>query len=311
MSKLASCLFASALMLAPVCAYAESSLSDSLLNDDSFNIDVPTLNLDGDADAAVARPHGPGPGPRPGHRPPPPAPRPRPGVVIHHHHPAPVYYNVRPRVVQPVVVVEQPATTVVAESTESDEPRAYKLGFGLRGVGSVNSNVLLKADDYFESSELHNKINGGIGFYLKIRPIRWLSVELINDYMFGTFDDIQLKEFFKVPLVVGLRGHVFDYGGFDLYGAAAASVTFVSYESGDRRCDSDVFAQFGAQFGGGISFIASGLEIGLDMRYTIEEAPDRSPLTIDSNGYYMEMGEVDQNKPIHGFLFSVNLGFAL
>ena len=70
MSKLASVIFASALMLIPFCAYAESSLSDSLIHEDSFNIDVPTLSLDADSDASVARP--PVPGPRPGHRPPPP-----------------------------------------------------------------------------------------------------------------------------------------------------------------------------------------------------------------------------------------------
>ena len=203
MKNLVSVLFASALMLFSFCAYAESSLSDSLISGESVDVDVPEMNLDSDVDDAIARPHGPRPHPGYGPRPPrPPHPAPRPVVHVHHH-PVPVYYNVRP--VRPVVVVEQPATTVVAETTESDDNRVYRLGFGIRGVGAVNSDVALKADDHFFSSQLHNKINGGLGFYLKIRPVRWISVELINDYMFGTFDDIQFKDFLKVPLVVGLR----------------------------------------------------------------------------------------------------------
>jgi hypothetical protein len=298
MSKLNAFLLASALTLVPASAFAEISLSDMVEEEASDS--VFSLDVSSDLDLDIAQP-----GPRPRH-----------GVVVHHRHYAPAprpvvvhHYRTNVRPVHPVVVVEQPATVVVNESSESAPAKKSKrgvFGMGLRGVGLTGSSMVLS-----DGAEISSKIAGGIGFYFKLRPIRWISIELINDYMFGTFDNIQLHDFFKVPLVIGLRGHVFDYGGFDLYGAAAASVTFVSYESNRRRCDSDVFAQFGAQFGGGVSFIASGLEIGLDMRYTIEEAPDQSPLTIDSNGYYKEMGEVDQNKPIHGFLFSVNLGFAL
>lgn len=301
MSKLNAFLLATLLVFIPASAFAEVSLSDMLEEDESasaFNLEVsPDLDL---LDIAVPGPR-PGPGPGPGPRPRPGA-RPAPGPAPVHHVTHVRHYrtNVRPR---QVVVVEQPATVVVSDTEESTPKKKQKpghFGMGIRGVGLTGSNLVLS-----DGAEISSKISGGIGFYLKLRPIRWISVEFINDYMFGHFDELSsgCNEYFRVPLVVGLRGHVFDYGNLDVYGVAAASVTFVTYDDGNDHLDQEKrFPQFGGQFGAGISLIAGAFEIGLDVRYTVEEAPDEAPFGF---------GEVDQDKAIHGFLFSLNVGFAI
>ncbi|MBR4986631.1 MAG: hypothetical protein IKY83_12940 [Proteobacteria bacterium] len=282
-SKLSSFLLAAVLTLIPVSAWAEISLSDMLPADDSLT----SFELSPDLDFNLAQP------------------------VRHHHttyyRPAPSHHRVTHvhrtyRPVRPVVVVEQPATVVVENDVEEETVSSRKVGstFGL----GLRGNVLTTSDIHLESgSQLHSKVSGGIGWYVKLRPIRWISVEFINDYSFGKFDNVgtTYDEYFRVPIVIGLRGHVFDYGSLDVYGVAAASCTFVTLDDGDNHVDREIrFPQFGAQFGGGISLVAGGFEIGIDARYTLEEAPDDS-----------FFGKVDQDDVIHGFLFSVNMGFAI
>ena len=283
-SKLYSFLLAAALILIPVSAMAEVSLSDMLPEDDSLT----TFELSPELDFNLAQPH-------------------------HHHHttyyrsapvrrPVRVHHTTYVRQVRPVVVVEQPATVVVENSAEEETVSSRRIGarFGL----GLRGNVLTTSDIYLsDGARLHSKVSGGIGWYIKVRPIRWISVEFINDYSFGKFDNVgtQYDEYFRVPVVVGLRGHFFDYGSLDVYAVAAASCTFVTLDDGDDHVNREKrFPQFGGQIGGGISLIAGGFEIGLDARYTIEEAPDES-----------FFGKVDGGIPIHGFLFSLNMGFGI
>ena len=162
----------------------------------------------------------------------------------------------------------------------------------------------------YDGSCLETNVTGGLGYYIKLRPIRWISVEFINDFIFGDInreltdsDGYELNSsYIKIPVSLGLRAHVLDYGSIDLYGVAAASLTFNSLDSSVGSYDDKHFTQFGAQFGAGFSFVAGGFEIGVDARYTIDEAPDSSVYGRDA---------VDQDKPIHGVLLSVNLGYAL
>ena len=296
MSKFTNALLvAAALSFVPAYASAEVSIADALDMDTTEVINEDAANLD------VAQP-GPHRGPHHG-----PAPR---GHYVRHevrHYRT----NVRPRVVQPVVVVERPATVVVSDSqpvtqTVSDSYSAgSKFGIGVRGSLLKQSPIKL-----YDGSCLETTINGGLGYYLKLRPVRWISIEFINDFIFGAYDrDLYDSDgyelsnsFIKIPVSIGLRAHVLDYGPFDIYGVAAASLTFNSLDSSVGSAEDKHFTQFGAQFGGGISFVAAGFEIGVDLRYTIDEAPDSSVYGRDA---------VDQDEPIHGVLLSVNLGYAL
>ena len=297
MKNLNAALLASALVLAPASAFAEVSLSESLTDDASFSI---SQDLTGDFELDIARGAGPGPnhgGPHAGHPGPGPAhhPAPAPRRVVRHYR-----TNVRP-----VVVVEQPATVVVSESASSSTTTTSTkvgstFGMGIRGVGLVPSATILN-----DGAELKSKIAGGVGFYLKVRPIRWISIELINDYLFGHYEDVSdgCDNYFRVPLAIGVRGHVFDYGNLDVYGVAAFAATFVTLDDGNDWLDQEErFVQFGGQFGAGISLVAGGFEIGLDVRYTLDSAPEKAPY-----GY----GEVDKDGLVHGFLFSLNVGFAI
>lgn len=297
MSKLIPAIaLASALALIPSFASAEISVADSMDNDAIFTLDE-SLSLDG-VDGNITRQGpgcvgdcrggvAPGPGPRPGHRPPPPPPGPRREVRQYR-----TTTVVRSR---PVVVVEQPPTVVVEEesSDESVSRRGSILGFGIRGVGLYQGPSETEYGDCVE-----HQINGGAGYYIKFRPSRFISIEFINDILFGK-NKGEDGSYIKVPVSLGLRGHVFDYGSFDLYGVAAASVSFVSLSDGynamysDYNYDDTHFALFGGQFGVGASFIAGGFEIGLDARYILEQSAENK-------------SDLD-----HGILFSLNLGFAL
>ena len=301
MSKLSMSIALASAMLVPAYASAEVSVAESLNDEAAFSIDVPSSVLD---DNGITRgtPGGCGPsgcGPRggyrpphhPGHAAPPPPPRPR----VRHYRTT----IVRP---QPVVVVEQPSTVVVSEHEESVSSSHVGsiFGFGVRGVGLYQSPIRLEGGDC-----LKTQVNGGVGYYIKFRPVRFISIEFINDILFGGYKDND-GSYVRVPVALGLRGHFFDYGAFDVYLAAAASVSFISLSDGydshwyDSNYDSTHFASFGGQFGAGVSFIASGFEFGLDARYTIEQAPESSMF-----------GYVDKTDNIHGVMFSLNLGFAL
>ena len=299
MTKLIKLLsLAFALVLIPSYAFAEISLADGLSDVTALESSI-TFDMDmmiaGPGHPGPRGPHGPHGGPGPRHT----------GHVVHHY-----YYGPRPRIVHPVVpvvIVEQAATSVVVENNEDEEVpesrhrEGSKFGFGIRGVGLTQSSIHLENGECIET-----KINGGAGWYLKFRPIRFVSVEFINDYIFGGYKNGLSGSYVRVPLSLGVRGHVFNYGMLDLYGVAAASVTFISLSDGYRDeynrsgYDDTHFASWGGQFGAGISFVTGVFEFGFDFRYTVEQAP------------HMSIGGfVDSSKRIHGFLFAANLGFAL
>ena len=227
-----------------------------------------------------------------------------PARVYHNSYRSHQYYNKppRPRATH-VVTYSRPSTTIAINETSSINTctlcNDVNFGFGLRGVVAINSKY----------NNIEKNIYGGIGYYIKYRPIRYFSIEFINDYLFGnlTYDDNEWnQEFVKVPFSLGARFHFFDYGYFDLYAAIAATASVWSYKEGyDYWMDKNIYMrdvgmQFGGQFGLGISLTSSIFEFGLDARYTLENIPDFIP-------YYNERS--DNEQVVHGLLLSFNVGF--
>ena len=203
----------------------------------------------------------------------------------------------------PAVVYSKPTYTSYSVSSTASMSSAYveyentyKFGFGIRGVVATNTSF----------GNINNDVFGGIGFYIKYRPIRYFSVEFINDYLFGTlkYDSDYTQEFTKVPLSISARFHFLDYGSFDAYAALAASMSIWSYVNlyDSRRYYEKKGIQFGGQLGVGIGYIFDPIEISFDARYTLESVPSYVP-------YYDNLS--DDYQMVHGALFSLNLGFSL
>lgn len=203
----------------------------------------------------------------------------------------------------PTIVYSKPtytsydeSTTVSTSSSYVEYESTYKLGFGIRGVVATNSSF----------GNINNDAFGGIGFYIKYRPIRYFSIEFINDYLFGTlkYDTDYTQEFNKVPLSIGARFHFLDYSKFDAYAALAASMSVWSYVNlyDSKRYYEKKGIQFGGQLGVGVGYIFDPFEISFDARYTLESVPSYMP-------YYDNLS--DDYQIVHGALFSLNLGFSL
>lgn len=302
------------LCVLPSVCFAEISLSDLVDVDTSLSVELmPDMQTD------IAYGYGPGPGPAPG---PGYGPSYGPRPVVRHYNTAPTVVHHRTvvrRQVRPVVV-EQPATVVVAaqpaqtqavtqvESQPVAERVGSRLGFGLRGVGMQQGPVTLSNAGV---DQVESQMGGGIGLYIKYRPIRWVSVEFMSDLLFAKYRDedglvkplIQGDlNYIRVPVSAGLQIHVFDYGSLDVYGVVAASVAFTTINDGDDNVDQDGrLLQFGGQFGAGVSVLAGALEIGIDVRYTIDQAPDEFGTRHSNVG-------VDHSKPVHGMIFALNFG---
>lgn len=298
-SALVFCLFLSVL---PSVCFAELSLAELADVDTSLSVD---LLPDVQSDIAYNY-----------------VPAPAPGYVTG---PTVVQQYSQPRVVKrktvvrrkarPVVVVDQPPTVVVATPPASTVVQAApqvsvpqigaRLGVGVRGVGLAMGELETHWGDPIQSG-----ISGGLGLYLKYRPIRWLSVEFVTDVVFGKYlnNDYALQEdleFIRVPVSFGFRVHIFDYGSLDVYGAAAAGISFTTLNDGDDRIDREGrFYQYGGQFGGGVSVLLGMLEFGADIRYTIESSPNEFGLRDQA----IELGD---DFVVHGVIFSLNLGFAI
>jgi hypothetical protein len=266
MSKFNALLLASALTLLPASAMAEISLSDMSDLDASQSMNE-FLTLDLNNNTSFAR------GPRHHNHTAPPPP--------HHNRPNHHHTNFRPRrphhvvvehhdVVEYDYVVEDPAYGYTPDTPEF----GYVYGLGLRGTGLKNFSE--QEDEYGNVSD---GLFWGGGWYFKYRPVRWISFEVVNDFLFTSEGD------YKIPLAFGLRGHIFDYGSLDVYGVAALTTTLTDDDDG-----TPFDTLMGGQFGAGISIFLSAFELGLDVRYT-----------LDAN--VME-GNVE-----HGILFSLNLGF--
>lgn len=203
----------------------------------------------------------------------------------------------------PTIVYSKPtytsydeSTTVSTSSSYIEYENTYKFGFGIRGVVATNSSF----------GNINNDAFGGIGFYIKYRPIRYFSIEFINDYLFGTlkYDSDYTQAFNKVPLSIGTRFHFLDYSKFDAYAALAASMSIWSYVNlyDSKRYYEKKGIQFGGQLGVGIGYIFDTFEISFDARYTLESVPSYMP-------YYDNLS--DDYQMVHGALFSLNLGFSL
>ena len=220
----------------------------------------------------------------------------------------PTTYVYHPRT--EVIVVEQPtyydstsyteySSTSSTSATSSVTTKDYigsHFGFGLRIIGS-------KVTDYvFSNGELEPiGTSPGFGWYIKYRPVRWISLELLNGFIFTETDFGDT--YTRIPLYFGLHTHLFDYGQLDLYAITAIGVSFMQLYEHNYHSDT-MYMQWGGHFGVGLSVIFSVLEIGLDIRYTIESAP--------ADHYcYHDYHEYDKSELVHGVLFGINIGFGI
>ena len=284
------------LLLFTVLVFPVNALADRVVPDNESVVsdDVST--------EVIARPRHVNPGPpgvRPNHN--------KHHINPGHHYYAPRYYP--RRYYNPVVVYSnEPSTTIVEnEPVVTTLDGNSHVGFGIRGVVATNSPM----------NDISANTSGGVGLYLTVRPVRYFSVEFVNDYLFGTlkYDDNSFSQgYVKIPFSVGARVHFLDYGNTDVYLAAAASISAWSYTNeydsyyydwyyDEYYYTSEVGVQFGGQFGAGVNYISNSFEIGLDLRYTVESIPDYIP------GYYNY--RYDSDSVVHGFLLAINIGFYL
>ncbi len=299
--KLATLALGMATALIPAVAFANTSILDEI-NDGIDELSTMDSSLIDFNDAMIARGAG-GPGHQPGHGP---GAGPRPHGPAHHPAPRPRAPRMAPPpprhvYVHPhseVVVVTQPATRTVVEEEQTvtvSEKIGSTFGIGLRVLGSKVSDYVLLDDGCDE-----NYVAPGIGWYMKFRPSRWISIELYNDYLFAENNYNEIS--YRVPFYAGLQGHIFDYGDLDVYLAAAGGLTLTAFD--EFRNSNDTYVQWGGQFGGGVSVLLGAFELGLDIRYTLEEAPG-------DHYYDGRFIEYDQSQIVHGVNFALTLGFGI
>lgn len=225
-----------------------------------------------------------------------------PHVVTAHsrtYYPRPRTHYVRTYYTEPAVVYTDNSYVVVDDTESVAYDSSGKFGFGLNALLAVNSPIY----------DITNYASGGLGLYVKFRPVRYFSLELQNNYLFGAlqYDGWDSQSYVKTLFGLGARVHFLDYGDTDLYAAIAGTIAVWSYISGyDYWYDEYTYMneygiQYGGQIGGGVSYIAGTLEIGMDLRYTIESVPDFVP------GYTNK----DSDEVIHGMLLTLSLGFSL
>lgn len=238
-------------------------------------------------------------------QPPPPHAGHRPGgphVVATHsrtYYPRPRTYYTSTYYVEPAVVYTNNSYVVVDDTESVAYESSGKFGFGLNALLAVNSSI----------DDITNYASGGLGLYIKFRPVRYFSLELQNNYLFGAlqYTGWDSQSYAKTLFGLGARIHFLDYGNTDVYAALAGTVSVWSYISGyDYWYDNYTYMnehgiQYGGQLGAGVSYIAGSLEIGMDLRYTVESVPDFAP------GYF----DKDSDDVIHGMLLTLNLGFSL
>ena len=232
----------------------------------------------------------------------PPPPHSGPHVVATHsrtYYPRPRTYYTSTYYVEPAVVYTDNSYVVVDDTESVAYESSGKFGFGLNALLAVNSPI----------DDITNYASGGLGLYIKFRPVRYFSLELQNNYLFGAlqYAGWDSQSYAKTLFGLGARIHFLDYGSTDVYAALAGTVSVWSYISGyDYWYDNYTYMnehgiQYGGQLGAGISYIAGSLEIGMDLRYTVESIPDFVP------GYF----DKDSDGVIHGMLLTLNLGFSL
>ena len=228
----------------------------------------------------------------------------RPSTVHHVNMTRPYSQNISPYSQTTIWYTNIPAKRTIVDTDDSsyryvrvysDSVNSHKLGFGLSIPISFNSG--------FDVVESH--VAGGLGFYITFRPIRYISLEFINNYLFGSLEyNNYYQEYNKVPLVFGLRYHFFDYGDIDLYLVASGLLSIWSFV--DNNSNNNVYLvnkgyQFGGQFGAGLTYNVSIFSFGIDIRYTLETVPDFIP--------YLYMKHDDDK--IHGCLLTFVIGISL
>ena len=228
----------------------------------------------------------------------------RPSAVHHVNATRPYSQNISPYSQTTIWYTNIPAKRTIVDTDDSsyryvrvysDSVNSHKLGFGLSIPISFNSG--------FDVVESH--VAGGLGFYITFRPIRYISLEFINNYLFGSLEyNNYYQEYNKVPLVFGLRYHFFDYGDIDLYLVASGLLSIWSFV--DNNSNNNVYLvnkgyQFGGQFGAGLTYNVSIFSFGIDIRYTLETVPDFIP--------YLYMKHDDDK--IHGCLLTFVIGISL
>ena len=175
-------------------------------------------------------------------------------------------------------------------------------GLGVHAIGYYQSPIRLTNGDCLDMN-----VFGGAGWYLKGRVNRYLSIEFINDYIYAKYRD-HYGDVLKVPISLGLQGHFLDYGPWDVYLIGDFSMIVVALLKGgnvESMHGDNAFLSLGGQFGVGFSHIFKKYddpywEMGLEIRYVVEEAPKRSAYGI-----------VNTQHPIHGVMFSLNIGLYL
>lgn len=179
---------------------------------------------------------------------------------------------------------ERAVEAIESNDSPKESPKTKStFGIGIRLVGFYPGQLSRTSDE-----TLKFNLNGGGGLYVKLRPMRWISIEFITDFTVGS--DKKDHIYASLPLSLGLRAHLFDYGILDIYGVAAFSTNFML----SSRSFFLIYPRLGGQFGAGATVILSLFELGLDLRYTID-----SHISPSSDA-----------KIQHGFVFSVNIGLA-
>ncbi|MFA5624082.1 MAG: hypothetical protein WC966_03355 [Bradymonadales bacterium] len=206
-------------------------------------------------------------------------------------------------VAAPVVVSAAPvveSTTVASSTSQSGYGAAGRISVGVRilGLSERKTNV--------DKICFDDPVYGGVGLYLRIRPLRYIGVELASDILISEENSIST---FKVPLTVGVMGHLFDYGIFDLYAIGAGGIIFNTVNYGSYSQFNEKFIQFTGQLGAGLGLNFGGFELFLDARYTLTQA---RPKLKDGNNFFYENSATNKpdDKVSHGILFHLGIGLS-
>lgn len=197
---------------------------------------------------------------------------------------------------EPQYIEYQESPNIISTNSIIVNESKKNFGIGIHGIVATNS----------ANGNLDGYSSGGFGYYIKYRPVRFLSVEFTNDFLFGdliyTDKDID-QSYTKIPLSLGFRLHFMDYDDFDVYASIAGTLSSIKYHNNYSRNPRFVNTgyQHGGQFGLGFSYIINYFELGFDVRYTIESVPNLIPYYISN----------EEDKIIHGAIFTLNVGLII
>lgn len=236
--------------------------------------------------------------------------------IVHTTRPHSRVYYVTRRTYTPhyssVVVYDRPTTVKYVAPVEYEEPvestvvedtSTVDLDYNKTfGLGFIG---VIATNSAIGNLEPHS--SGGFGFYLKYRPVRYFSIEFTNGYLFGTlkYTDGDRQSYTNVPLALGARIHFLDYGSVDTYAALAASLSVISYLDDYSYRRHTYISKRGYQYGGqfGIGF---GYITGIfEIGLDIRYTIESVP---DYIPYYVSN---EDDKIIHGGLFTLSIGLAL